>query len=86
MRSSWLVIMALIMLIPLTSAEYVTGGGFNVSFELGTTHDVVRDQEQTGNLSFTIETLDGSAKIALDKSKKLVKSPAELLKEFFFEQ
>lgn len=54
-----LVIVAL-MLIGVASAEHASINGFNVSFDLNKTHDVVTDQGNGINGSITIRTFDGS--------------------------
>lgn len=83
MRRVWLIAIALLISIPLTSAEQVKGGGFNVSFNLGTIHDVSKDNVSTGNMTFTISTLEGNANVVLSKSQKTFKDPASELKKFF---
>lgn len=83
MRLVWIAMIVALISIPLISGEQVTGGGFNVSFELSTIHDVLKDNVSEGNLSFTISTLEGKANVVLGKPQRTLKDPASELKKFF---
>jgi hypothetical protein len=53
-------IVVVLTLIGMASAEHASVNGFNVSFALNQTHDIAIDQGNTINGSITIRTFDGS--------------------------
>jgi len=54
-----LIIVALVLM-GVASAEHASVNGFNVSFDLNQTHDVVVDQGNSINGSITVRTFEGS--------------------------